>query len=125
MNKNLQELLASYDPSVADLVLKIRDVLLSELEGIQEEIDISGRMVGYGFGKGYSNLICTFILSKKGLKVGFYKGTELNDPEGLLDGRGNVHKYVAISQISDINNPAFHQLIKDAHKQYIYRKNQK
>jgi hypothetical protein len=57
-------------------------------------------------------MICTIILSKKGIKLGFYKGAELPDPKKLLTGSGEVHRYVEIKSEEDIRNPALLELLK-------------
>lgn len=54
------------------------------------------------------------MLSKKGVKLGFYKGSELRDPEHLLTGSGKVHRYVAINSQEDIDNAALLNLLDEA-----------
>jgi hypothetical protein len=53
-------------------------------------------------------------MSKKGVKLGFYKGGELPDPRHLLTGSGKVHKYVEIKSGQDISNPALQDLLEQA-----------
>ena len=71
-------------------------------------------MIGYSYGAGYKDLICTIILSKKGIKLGFYRGGELPDPKKLLTGSGKVHRYVEINSEEDIRNPALLALLEHA-----------
>jgi hypothetical protein len=112
----VESILSQYEPKISTLGFELRAFLLSALKDIQEEAESSPNIIGYSYGKGYSNLICTIIPSKKGIKLGFYKGIELPDPEKLLTGSGKVHKFVEIKSKSDINNPALLNLLKEAVK---------
>ena len=67
-------------------------------------------------------MVCTIILSQKGIKLGLNKGSELPDPEGLLKGAGKVHKHVAINSAEDIDRPAVKNLIEEGYRAYLRRK---
>jgi len=71
-------------------------------------------LIAYGYAKTYKDTICTLILSKNEIKMGFYKGSELEDPTSLLTGSGKVHKYVTIQKTSDLKNPHLKVLINKA-----------
>lgn len=94
--------------------MQLRGMLLAELPGIIEQPDISANIIGYGYGPGYKDSICTIIPSKKGVKLGFYKGSLLKDPSGLLAGSGKVHKYVDITSEKMINGAALNKLLTQA-----------
>jgi len=68
--------------------------------------------MGYGFGAGYSNLICTIIMSKSGVKLGLVGGAPLADPKKLLAGTGQVHRFVQLTAPSDARRPAVKALLK-------------
>jgi hypothetical protein len=109
-------ILSKYNEEVLTLGYELRDFLLSELKDIIEIPDDSAGIIGYGYGQGYKDMICTIIPSKKGIKLGFYKGSELHDPEHLLTGSGKVHKYVEIRSAYDVKNPALKKLLYEASK---------
>ena len=90
------------------------------LPGIQVMPDESGGVIGYAYGSGYKQTICTLIPSKKGLKLGFYKGTELPDPKGLLGGTGKVHRFVELD-LQAKPSAALNALLKAALKAYHER----
>ena len=121
MNEIVQ-FLKGYDAPVSELAAQLRQFVKKEIPGIEEQLDIPARIIGYGFGTGYSGMICTIILSKKGVKLGFYKGTELPDPVGLLQGTGKVHKYVELKSKEEILSPALRNLLMQAHSAYLRRK---
>lgn len=85
---------------------------------MQELLDISARIIGYCYGEKYSELVCTLIPSKKGLKLGFFKGADLPDPEKLLQGKGKISRYVEISTQEDIKTDSLTELLKEAFKAY-------
>ena len=78
--------LAAYPPAVARLVLATRARVLAALPEVAETVDRPARMLAYGYGPGYGGMICTLIPSQKGVKLGLYRGSELSDPDGLLEG---------------------------------------
>ncbi|MEY2563990.1 MAG: hypothetical protein QOH88_2183 [Verrucomicrobiota bacterium] len=111
---NPDEMFSEYGPKVLANGPLLRKFLLEHLPGITEQPDRMANLIGYNYGTGYKDLICTIMMSKKGVKLGFYKGGELRDPHHLLTGTGKVHKYVEIDSPEDINNPALEALLSEA-----------
>jgi hypothetical protein len=75
-------------------------------------VDASARVIGYGFGAGYADLICTIILSKGGVKLGIVGSAELPDPNNLLEGAGKRHRYVPLAKPSDLGKPGLKSLLE-------------
>jgi len=107
------EFFAGYPPEVQAVALALRRTVRADLPRAEEMLDRSGRVVGYGFGTGYADLICTINPSKKGVKLGIAHGAELEDPQGLLEGAGNRHRYVALAEVTDVRRPGL-ELLLDA-----------
>ena len=122
MPSKVDELLLKYDKSVSSLGLQLREFLLAQLEGCIEMPDQAANIIGYGYGTGYIDLVCTIIPSKKGIKLGFNRGSELPDPGKLLTGSGKVHRYVEIKSETDIRSTAIKELIREAVKAWKIRK---
>ena len=114
-------MLARCEAGVAAIAGAIRRRLLALLPGVEEEADPAANVIGYGYGAGYSNLICTLILSKKGVKLGFYRGATLPDPDRLLEGSGKVHRYVEIASPNSAEDGKLEQLILAAAAAYRER----
>ncbi len=108
------KIFAEFPESVAATGASLRQFLLGHLKGVTEQPDPKANVIGYSYGAGYKDLICTIILSKKGIKLGFYKGGELSDPKKLLTGSGKVHRYVEINSEEGIRNPALLELLHRA-----------
>src|SRR5687767_16031613 len=114
-------ILGKYDAKISDLGFRVREFLFQELKDIIEYPDSSATIIGYGYGPGYKETICTIIPSKKGIKLGFYRGSKLPDPKKLLTGTGKVHRYVEIKSEKDLSNPALKKLVAAALKSYAKR----
>jgi len=117
----IHDILLQYPTTVFSLGMQLRDHLISALPNIIEMPDASANIVGYGYGFGYQDLICTIIPSKKGIKLGFYKGSKLPDPDQLLTGAGKVHKYVEIKTPDLITGAPLNALISAAVAAYKQR----
>jgi hypothetical protein len=112
--RSAEEILEPYPDDVQALINKARRALLKLLPGAKESVDSSAAVLSYGYGTGYRGMVCTLILSKSGVKLGFVRGAELNDPSGLLEGSGKTHKYVQLHSASDLDGPDLRQLIRAA-----------
>ncbi|TMI97260.1 MAG: DUF1801 domain-containing protein [Bacteroidetes bacterium] len=122
-DKKIDEFLSNYSEEVFVNSLKLREVLFANLPGIMEQIDIPAKMIAYCYGQKYSEMICTIIPSKKGLKLGFYKGVDLPDPTNLLEGTGKLSRYIEIRSDEQIKSPALKKLIESALDAYKKRIN--
>jgi len=116
-----EKILAKYPGEVSELAIAARKLILKELPNIEEIPDEKANMIAFGYDHTYKDLICTIILSKKGIKIGLNKGSELPDPTGLLEGSGKVHKYVQINKANDLKDPALQQLINEGLKAWKLR----
>lgn len=121
MDKKINDFLSNYSEEVFTNTLKLREVLLANLPEIIEQLDLPAKMIAYCYGQKYAELICTIIPSKKGLKLGFNRGTELPDPGKLLEGTGKISRYVEIRSSEQISSPALKKLIENALTAYKRR----
>ena len=119
----VDDIFSRFDEKIVTLAAKLRKFLLEELKNITEIPDNSVNLIGYGYGSGYKELICTLLLSKQGVKLGFNKGSELPDPQKLLTGTGKVHRFVEIKTAENIKDPALKKLLTEALNAYQKRKN--
>jgi hypothetical protein len=118
VSQHPDQFLAAYDEQIMHNALVLRELVVSSLPDITEQIDISANMIAYCYGQQYTELICVIIPSKKGLKLGFNRGASLPDPRGLLKGTGKISRYVEIKKTEDIYDPAVKVLIEEGLKLY-------
>jgi hypothetical protein len=110
------DFLAGYPRFVRELAVSLRATVRSTIPEAAEMLDLQGRVIGYGFGSGYADLICTIIPSKTGVKLGIVRGAELPDPHALLKGTGKRHRYVEFTEASDLRRAGVRPLLGAAMK---------
>lgn len=118
VNNQIDDFLSRYDEQVFRNALLLRKILFKNLPDIIEQIDIPAKMIAYCYGQKYSELICTIIPSKKGLKLGFNRGTELSDPDKILQGKGKISRYIEIKSEEQVNSKAIKDLLVSALSNY-------
>ena len=98
----VDDFLAGRDAAVRALALASRDVVLDIFPDAVETAE--GSDLGYGFDTGYKGLVFTISLTSTGVNLGVYGGASLDDPAGLLEGAGRVHRHVKIRTQSDLDD---------------------
>ncbi len=116
------DLLAPYSPEVRNLTLATREYLLNLIPGAMEQADAKAKVIGYGFGTRYVDMVCALMPTKAGITLGIGWATKLPDPKKLLEGTGKVHRHVKIKSKSDLQVPALKTLLKAAHKATLARR---
>jgi len=110
------ELLTAYPAAVQSLAKETAALIRRLLPGVEASVDPQAGLLAYGFGPGYIGMVCTLILSQKGVKLGLAHGAALDDPRGLLEGSGKVHRYIALKTAADLRQPGVNSLITAAEK---------
>ena len=105
-------LLASYSKGVQDTARAARQLILGLIPGAIEVVDAKTAVIGYGYGTGYKDMVCTLILSKGGVKLGLVGGASLPDPRKLLEGSGKVHRYIPLARPADLRRPGLRPLLR-------------
>ena len=111
---SIDTFLYAYSPEVRALTLAARTLIGETFPKIEETVDVSAKIIGYGYGPGYKGSLCVLILSKDGVKIGVVRGAEVSDPRGLLRGAGKVHRHVPIKTAADLAQPGLKPLLKSA-----------
>lgn len=106
-----EKFLSQYEEAVNSHALILREVIFKHLPDIIEQTDVKAGMIAYCYGQKYSQLICTIIPSKKGLKLGFNRGVELQDPSHILQGKGKISRYVEIVSEEQVHSNDLKKLI--------------
>ncbi|HJX83697.1 MAG TPA: DUF1801 domain-containing protein [Candidatus Angelobacter sp.] len=111
-NKAIYDLLESYSPEAQKLALATRALIFKVIPKTIEVVDLKARIIGYGFGTKYADMICSLMPTKAGVTLGIAWGTELPDPQNLLEGTGKVHRHVKLQSRADVDDPALKALLK-------------
>jgi hypothetical protein len=111
---NVQQFLAAYPPQVQELAYQLRKLVMEAVPGSIEMVDTPAKVIGYGFGAGYKDLICTIMPGKAGVSLGIARGANLPDPRQLLEGSGKVHRHVKFQHLGDLRQPGVKPLLRAA-----------
>ena len=91
------------------LAKQLRALVKKEIPGVKEYVNpwklptfVSHGPLGY------------FMIGKSHITFGLYRGTSLDDPEGLLEGSGKNLRHVKIKSAEDLRRPALRELIRAA-----------
>lgn len=106
-------LLASAPPDVRDLAIRTRQVVKEELpDDVLETVD--GNDIGFGWGTGYTGLVCVVSVYSRWVNLGVVDGSDLPDPHGLLQGSGKRHRYIRLTRLADLDRPGLRELLRAA-----------
>ena len=113
---SLDDFLAGYPPEIRELVLQTRILILTVIPDAVEIIDPPSKIIAYGYGPKYSELICAIAPYPRYINLIFSRGVELPDPEMLLHGTGKRARHLKISHISDIEASGSKALLEEARR---------
>jgi hypothetical protein len=67
------------------------------------------------------DMLCVIMPLKAGVNLGFFRGVDLPDPAGLLQGTGKRHRHVRIQDSKELHSPAVRDLLAAALDTYQTR----
>jgi hypothetical protein len=112
MDDELNEMLGKAGPAVSALA---RRAIATAIELVPDAmVTLDGQDIGIGTGPGYKGLVFVVTPRADYVTLGVARGAELPDPEGLLEGRGRVHRHVKLRNESDLDTPALRTLMEVA-----------
>ena len=110
-----EEIVADAPKEIRELALACRELIFEVLPQTVEVVWPRQRTAGYGTGpKKMTEQFCWLAPYDKHVVFGFYYGTELPAPEGLLEGSGLLMRHVKIRTRADLENPALRRLVEAA-----------
>lgn len=114
MSDPVEEFLASYSPQVRALALQVRELVRGTIPEAAERVYPGWKNIGYSVSDKTGDQICYIAPLTSGVNVGFNRGAELPDPNGLLTGTGKQLRHVKIKKAEDIDAPALRALLESA-----------
>src|SRR3712207_6270411 len=110
-----EAMLAGSPEPIRQLARSARTLIYDVLPGTVEVVWPHQRTAGYGTGpRKMTEHFCWLAPHARHLVFGFYYGTELPDPDGLLEGSGRLMRHVKVRSQADLANPALRRLIEVA-----------
>jgi hypothetical protein len=108
----VEEFLAPSSPTVRELAMRTRELVRGTMPpGSYEGVHPGRNSIIYGTSGKMADWICYIAPLKSRINLGFLRGAELPDPEGLLEGTGKVLRHVKIGQLEEIEKPAIKALL--------------
>jgi hypothetical protein len=108
-DEQLDEFLAGAALEVAATVRTVRVKLLAIFPDAVETAE--GAELGLGFDRGYKGLVFTVSPQQGYVNLGVAHGASLDDPAGLLEGRGRVHRHVKIRNADQLEDASLDDLL--------------
>ena len=115
-NPEYLKYLSPYAPQIARLALATRALVLQEAPDSTELIYDAYNAVatGYSFTGRPSDAFVHIAVYAHWVNLGFNRGSELEDPQGVLQGSGRWIRHIRISQLQDLDEPRVRAFVKAA-----------
>ena len=115
----LREMLEPYDPEVRRLFRAARDAVRAAAPEANELAYDAYNAVAsaWTFSDRVREAFCHVAAYRDHVNLGFNRGAELPDPEGLLEGSGKRIRHVKIRSAADVDRPGVHALLAAAARQ--------
>lgn len=117
--RELLEFLHRYDPAVQSLALGLRKVVHEEMAPCHEYIFEMRSKVVLLYGateRVVEDGICNINLFARHVLLGFPRGTDLDDPAGVLQGTGKAMRHITLKELSDLDRPEIRAYLRQARK---------
>jgi hypothetical protein len=109
---DLEELIAGRPPNVQEIAQRVLAIARELVPDAVESAD--GEDYGVGFGPGYKGLVFVITPLADAVRLGIAGGASLDDPAGLMQGRGKVHRHVRLTDTAQAEDPALRDLMARA-----------
>jgi hypothetical protein len=108
--------LANRDNQVADLALKLREIVLDEAPGATELVhDVKYAIaLNYTFTRSVKQAFCGIAIYRHHVNLGFWRGAELADPKKRLEGDGKLHRHLRVAKYEDLERPYLRNFVQAA-----------
>src|SRR5947207_7907406 len=109
--------LASFDLSVGELALGLREIVLDEVpDAIEKMFRVYALVFWYSITGKMTDAFCHVVIYPKGVNLMFNRGAELNDPDGVLVGEGKIIRHIKVRRPEDLKNRHLRKFIRAALK---------
>ncbi|HRQ40886.1 MAG TPA: DUF1801 domain-containing protein [Chloroflexota bacterium] len=110
-----EELLQIAAETQKPILIRLREIIFSIHPQACEVVRLGDRAATYGLGPKKMSEGYVYILPYTAwVNLGFYRGVDLHDPDGLLEGTGKKLRHVKIRTVAEADNPSIYTLIQAA-----------
>lgn len=109
-DKEINSFLDSFDPGVQAIAHELCRLVNDTAPDLKEEVKRGWKNITYS-GNG---VVCAVMPYSQYVSLHFYKGTELEDPHGVLEGGGKQLRHVKVHSLEGIDEKVLAPLIRQA-----------
>ena len=117
--RELLEFLRRHDPAVQSLALSLRKAVHEELAPCHEYIFEMRSKIVLLYGateRVIEDGICSINVFTRHVLLGFPRGTDLDDPDGVLQGSGKAMRHITLKKLADLEQPEVKVYLRQARK---------
>lgn len=111
MTDPVEQFLATYPTDVQAISRTLRVMVIRAMPEIQEVLYADQNHMGYSFTGKPRDRIVYICPMKNYVRLGFMRGTQLPDPDQMLEGEGKWLRHVKVRALPDASHPALEQLV--------------
>ena len=109
--------LSSFDLSVGELALALREMVLEEAPAaVERVVRVYALVFWYSLTGRMSDAFVQVVVYPKGVNLMFNRGAELEDPDGVLVGEGKIIRHIKVRRPEDLKNRHLRKFIRAALK---------
>jgi hypothetical protein len=116
---DLLKFLSSFDEEITDTVMWLREFVWDLYPQTNELIydNYNALAFGWSLTDKLGHTFCSIAVGRtsKNIHFGFYRGTEISDPEKRLLGKGNQYRYILVKGKKEFPSIYIKELLKDAY----------
>jgi len=118
----LLPMLEAFPPQVRETALWLRDYLWALFPECNELIydNYNALAIGWGLSDKLGDVFCSMAVYSH-VNLGFNRGSELPDPAGILQGKGNIYRYITITDLGLLGQQEVRQLLNQAYVNALSR----
>jgi hypothetical protein len=106
--KSVDDYITGLDDWKGEIVSEIRSIIRDSAPEAKESIKWAQPVYEI------NGPFCYIKAFKKSVNFGFWRGIDINDPSGLLQGTGEKMRHVKLTSLSNVNESVFSGFVKQA-----------
>jgi hypothetical protein len=109
------DILATAKPQLRSICKALRSLIASSHNGFVEVVWPRLKIASFGVGPKKKTEHYAYIgVQASHVNLGFYHGTSLSDPAGLLEGTGKELRHLKLRNVSEVKHPSVAALVREA-----------
>jgi hypothetical protein len=111
--------LRRHAPVIQSVVLRLRDVVIAEMAPCHEYIFQMKSKVVLLYGptdRATEDNVCSISVFETHVELSFRNGVDLEDPKGVLEGKGKASRHLKLKTLADVQRPDIRGFLQHARR---------